>query len=590
MRPLTPLTSAQIRTVVAVSLLIALSRLLAVARSMFDWDEGLFALAVREYDVPSYQPHPPGYPLFIAAAKLFHHAGLAEFRSLQAIALLGAILIFPALFALAREAGFDFTTAVCGAALFAFLPNVWVYGGTGFSDVPAMAVVFTACALLLRGRGDRRAFIAGAALLGVAAGIRPPNLLIGALPALMATWSQIQARAWRSVVAAILAGAAIVAASYGGAALASSSTEAYVEAIQIQSKYVRDVDSWRNPHRAPLHDAAKEFFLWPMFRRGPMVAMAVFALVSLFIAIRRRWLPPLLLLGIFGPFAILAWLNLDIHTAARYAISYMALHALLAADGVRVILRRPLFQAAAVSAGIVATILWTLPALQVQRTMTMPPVAAIDWVAANASTSEPVYVHSGIGPQATFLLSNRQKVFFDDRHEISLLGGGGWLVDVERSEGARVFSIPRNAFWNVIRRRNFEIYVSRTEGLIRFGDGWYDQEGDGEQVWRWMGREAHVALPPVTSKGRLAMTIYVPIDTLAVPPVVAIYLNGVLLETIEESEAYIERTWLVDSRTEELNELRIVTSDSVSPARVSGSQDTRELGLRINALSWGPAK
>jgi hypothetical protein len=590
MQTLTPLTSAQTRTVVVVSILIALSRLLALARSMFDWDEGLFALAVREYDVSAYQPHPPGYPLFIGAARLFYHLGLEEFRSLQAVALLGAFFIFPALFALAREAGLDFTTALCGAALFAFLPNVWIYGGTGFSDIPAIALVFAACALLLRGRRDRRAYIAGAALLGIAVGIRPPNLLLGALPALMATWSQIRARAWRSVVAAILAGASIVAASYAGAALASSSPEAYVEAIQIQSKYVRDVDSWRNPHRPPLHDAAKEFLLWPMFRRAPMVAMAAFALLSLFVAIRRRWLPPLLLLGIFGPFAILAWLNLDIHTAARYATSYMALHALLAADGLRVILRRPMFQAAAVSAGIVVTILWTLPALQVQRTMTMPPVAAIEWVAANASPSEPVYVHSGIGPQATFLLSHRQKIFFDDRHEISLLGGGGWLVDVDRSDGARVFSIPRNAFWNVIRRRNFEIYVHRTEGLIRFGEGWYGQEGDGELVWRWMGREAHVSLPPLQSKGRLAMSIYVPVDTLAAPPEVEVYLNDLLLERIVGPEAYIERTWLVDSRADALNELRIVTSDSVSPARVSGSQDTRELGLRVNALSWGPPK
>lgn len=49
---------------------VAITRIAALSRSMCDWDEALFCLGVRDYDVPAYRPHPPGFPLFVGAAKL----------------------------------------------------------------------------------------------------------------------------------------------------------------------------------------------------------------------------------------------------------------------------------------------------------------------------------------------------------------------------------------------------------------------------------------------------------------------------------------------------------------------------------------
>jgi len=314
------MTSTQKRLLLVLSILIGLTRLLAVSRGPFDWDEALFSLGVRDYDVAQHHPHPPGYPLFVAAAKIVHLFGIEEFRSLQVIVVLGAFFIFPALVFLAREIGFDFPTSVIGAAIFAFLPNVWIYGGTAFSDVPATAIGFGACALLLRGRRDSRAYILGAILLGVAAGIRPPYLVIGAVPALLATWHRVRARSWAAIVVAMILGAAIVAASYFGAALASSSIDDYTAAVRAQSKYVRDVDSFRNPGRGSLADVAKTFLLWPVQQRQHAVGLALLGIVSLIAALITKRSAPWLTLAIFGPFAILAWLNLDVNTAARYAI------------------------------------------------------------------------------------------------------------------------------------------------------------------------------------------------------------------------------------------------------------------------------
>ena len=151
------MTPLEKRFLLVVSIVVALTRFLAVARSLNDWDEGLFSMGVAEYDVNQHRPHPPGYPLFVAAAKAVHLLGVNEFRCLQVIVLLGACFLFPALVMFAREIGFDFATSMCGALIFTFLPNVWIYSGSGFSDVPAATLGIGACALLLRGRRDRRA-------------------------------------------------------------------------------------------------------------------------------------------------------------------------------------------------------------------------------------------------------------------------------------------------------------------------------------------------------------------------------------------------------------------------------------------------
>jgi hypothetical protein len=79
------MTPAQKRILLVLSLLVALTRLLAIAHSLNDWDEALFSLGVAEYEVDQHWPHPPGYPLFVAAAKGVHLLGVSEFRSLQTI-------------------------------------------------------------------------------------------------------------------------------------------------------------------------------------------------------------------------------------------------------------------------------------------------------------------------------------------------------------------------------------------------------------------------------------------------------------------------------------------------------------------------
>lgn len=579
------MTPLQKKIVITLSALIALTRLLAVARTLFDWDEALFSLGIREYDVARHHPHPPGYPLFIAAGKLLHLLGLDEFHALQVVVVAGAMALFPALFWLAREAGFGFTTALCGAGIYCFLPNVWVYGGTAFSDVPALALTFAACALLLRGRSDERAYVAGAVLLGVAAGIRTPSLLIGAVPALLATWHRLRARSWAAVALAMISGALIAGSSYTGAALASTSVPEYRAAVEGQAKWVREVDSWRNPGRGSLANAAKTFLLSPIGNFAVLPFLAFCAIVSLVVAAVRRRVPPLLFLATFAPLAVASWLNFDLQAASRYALAYMPIHAMGAADAFRVVGRKRPVQIALSVGLVVVTIVWTWPALRLMRSSDAPPVAALQWVARNVRTTEQVYVHNSYRPHAQLLLPQHRVTLWQETSEIPTEAVNAWVVDWRIRPGAHNFVYPRSSLWKILRARNFEVSVSRVAGLVRHGHGWYAEEGSGLDTWRWMGAESVTLLPPLGSNGRLAMRLIVPRELEAQPPAIDIVVDGRLVDRIEGVGGEIDRAWILPAHRG-TRELRIRTSATINPARLGISHDTRDLGLMVRNLSW----
>ena len=584
------MTPLQKRILLALAIVVGLTRFLAVARTLFDWDEALFALGVRDYDVVNHHPHPPGYPLFIAAAKMVHLAGVEEFRSLQTIVMLGALLLFPAVYWLGREVGFGFATSAAGAVIFAFLPNVWIYGGTGFSDIPAVVLLLGACALLLRGRKDARAYVLGAVVLGIAAGMRPASMVIAAVPAVLATWHRLRARNFGAVAAAFVLGGAIVAGSYLGAAWATGTVQSYLEAVRAQSRWVEEVDSWRNPGRPPLHEVAKQFFLMPVKQKAQMHGVALLAAFSLVVAVARRRPAPLLTFAIFVPYGVMAWLTLDVEAAGRYAIPYLAGYALLVADALSILARRRVVAQSTLAAMVVAVFaIWTWPALKLQRTSDPPPVAALRWIERNVPPETTAYIHSGCGPQADYVVPER-RTFWENPEDVSALAGDAWVLDLKVAQGAHNFVWPRsNPLWKIVRRRNFEASVAPVSSMIRFGEGWYSEEGSGMSVFRWMPASASATLPALRGKGRLHLRLYVPIDTLPAHPQIEVMVNGAVVERFVGSEALITKTWIVASRQGAVNELRITTSGTVNPARLGGSGDTRDLGLRVDALSWTPA-
>jgi hypothetical protein len=417
----------------------ALSRWPALSRTLWDWDEALFALALRDFDVSAYHPHPPGFPLFIAAAKLVPTDG---FHALQTIVFLSSLFVFPAMYFLARALEASEAEAIGAGLLLAFFPNVWFYGGTALSDVPSMVLVVTACALLLRGQ-----VVLGAIVLGIAAGFRPQNLLIGFVPLVLSA-RPLRPRgglkpALRLAVAAILL-AGIVIVSYGAAAWLSGGWSAYRGVLATHEAYIRNTDSFLAPRHPGLLQVADDFFFWP-YRALP-INVAVTLLAAVAVLRRRRWMA----IAIFGPFCLFAWLFLDFHSSSRFSIAYMPMFAMLAAAGI------PRRGRAAVLAAVVALmIVWTWPALRVVHTTVSPPVAAIEAVRRAKGT---LYVDDRLAAHADLLLPPHQIVhiappFIEDASAILLREGAS------NAPGAKNFTRDRDRLEGIARKRYFETSI-----------------------------------------------------------------------------------------------------------------------------------
>jgi len=424
------------RTVVwLASLAVAITRWPALSRTLWDWDEALFALAVRDYDVGLYHPHPPGFPLFIALAKGMVKLlpGHDEFHALQAIVFVSSLFVFPAAYFLARELRASPFVAAASGLLLAFMPNVWLYGGTAFSDVPSLVLSLAACTLLLRGRESTRALIAGAIVTGVAAGIRPQNLLIAFVPFLLA----FRARRRDAVIGGAIT-AMIVIASYGGAAMASDGWGAYRDALSEHARYIRETDSFLSPIRPSLFRVADDFFVRPF--RAPAINIAI-TLLALIGVLRRKWV----VLAIFGPFLIFAWLYLDFHSASRFSIAYMPMFAILAAEGIEAMRKA---RAVVLAAVVALMIVWTWPALMIVHRTVSPPVAAIESI-----RGQDVYVDSRLGAHASLLLREFHDLAFLRPHQRALI--------VREGPGAIDFTRERAHLAGIVRDRYFVVSVTR---------------------------------------------------------------------------------------------------------------------------------
>ncbi|MEK6371482.1 MAG: hypothetical protein AABO58_02190 [Acidobacteriota bacterium] len=596
--PPAPLTRGQRAALVAATVVAAGSRFLARGHSMWDWDEALFCLGVRDYNVVQHHPHPPGYPLFIAAAKLVRLAVHSDLLALQIVVMLSGAVLLPLLFFFAREARFPFATAFGGALIVVFLPNVWIYSGSAMSDVPSLALTLLACALLLRGCRSRRAYIAGAICLGLAAGIRPQALMVGVACGAIATivqWRQNR----RVVVAAALLGAGAIAVCTIGAAAASDPPGSYFAAVRLQSKWVRNVDSYHNPGRTPLRQLAPLFFYKPVAANAVQL-VSILAALGAVIGVATRRFATLVALATFVPFAIFAWLMLDPTAVSRYAIGYMPLYALLAADALAIAFsflpRGKEIVPAAASVILAASLAWwTWPAAKRIRANDAPHIAAIRWVMHNAwPGAGTVFVHNGFGPFAEYFLAPYEKRYFESYDDIP---SGGYVEpafiltgELSKAADAHVFARPHDRLWRIVRQRYFEASVIPAWDLVRFGRGWHDAEGDGGNNWRWMTASSEILLPPAGARSQLTLQFYVPMDALPAPPSIEVTLNGALVERFTADALEMKKSWTVAGRDGGgANELRISTSGAIVPARAHPGGDSRELGLKLLAITWQPS-
>lgn len=610
-----PLTSRQKTIAVWLAIVCAATRFLAMARSPWDWDEVLFVLAMREYDVSLHHPHPPGFPVYIGAARLVRLVIEDDFRALQALNLLAAVLIFPALFFFARELRFRFRTSAIAATLFAFLPNVWFFGGTAFSDVPSIVLVLFAVTLLLRGTRSRNAYWGGTLLLALAIGIRPQNLLIGLVPGILAT----RRRRPYEVLVALLIGIAVVATAYGAAMNATGSSDDFLRVIREHADYISRVDSWKSEARPPLWRITDRFFVKQYQSPVLSIIATIFALVSVAGSIRQRSRPMLLNVATFAPFAISAWLMLDRFSISRFSIGYQPMFAILVADGIRrtaesiaagfgrdrrpgerihaaektpaSFLRIELTLAALTIGGLVA---YALPAFRAVRSEVAPSVLAAEAVNVRVDPArERLYVGHTMSKFVDLCAPGvpYTRVIDDRALPLSRVESAWLLAEITTTpaEGL-VFRRERGNLWNIARRLYFEVKLAPLEKRAQFVSGWSEPEREGIHEWRAMGARSLTELPPATGETKLRMHLDMPTELAQQNPRIVVTVNGRVVGDFRTTETYFERNYnLMPAPLGSPNVLELSVDRTLPAARPGITPDRRRLGLRLRYLAWGPS-
>src|SRR4051812_2636793 len=142
--------------------------------SLEDLDSINFALGVRQFAVARHQPHPPGYPVYIAVAKAVRPVVYSELTALALISVVAGmlgVLAIAALFYRLSDARGHAMWPVAAAGIAITCPLYWFSAVRPLSDMAGLAAAVALQALTLCADGPR-SFAIAAFGAGLATGIR----------------------------------------------------------------------------------------------------------------------------------------------------------------------------------------------------------------------------------------------------------------------------------------------------------------------------------------------------------------------------------------------------------------------------------
>lgn len=219
--------------------LTALSRWPFRTRMIYAWDGGLFAQALRDYNVVPHHPQPPGYIFYVAVGKLVQFVtGWGANAVLVAISIGAASLTVGTLYLLGMLL-FDRLTGLLAAALGLTSVSFWLFSEIAYPyTVLALGSVVSALLCWLLATRRVRWPPLAALVFGLLTGFRQDLLLfLGPLFGVCyLVGSGLPARrGWRSLILGILAGALGVAAWWIATDLASEGWGSLWRSLTIQS-------------------------------------------------------------------------------------------------------------------------------------------------------------------------------------------------------------------------------------------------------------------------------------------------------------------------------------------------------------------
>ena len=597
---------------IGLTVLCTITRVIAIPASLWEWDDVLFARALHRFDITVHAPQPPGFPVLVMLGRAAYAVLGDEHRAYAAVSCVFGSLLAGGLFYLYREVFQDSAVALGGALIGSFAPGAWVHGSALRSDGPALTLGVIGLAVAIRGLRSRRALLIASALFGASMGVRVTLLPVMGPTLALVFLARLRAREWRLVGAALAIAAAGIL-SWGVPIVWHTTWHVYGATVRQHARYAFSIDSiFAETANAVLSYRRQRFFVdvWG----APWIAWLMYtcsALGLLLLIVRREWRVMGWLAVAFLP--IMAF-TLVVNTplaAPLYSLPYIPLFTGLAGFGIVTAPRlldpggrRPVPHVGLVLVGgvVAGLIVWTYPIIAMLRSEESPPVRAAEYLRKSLEPSRDVlYYERVFEPYVMFYLPRHR------RHEG--LGAEVNLIDPMPST-RNVYSLTgapllgdrgRGFHWssrlgaNRLRRlslgRYFDAYATGPRlGLPAvFLSGFYPQEREDEESWRWMSGRGRAALYVGADEMSLRLRATVPDP--AAGAAVVLRLDGVERGRLTPAGSAIDHAVTVRPDRDRLwTILTIETDRTFVPSRAGISTDNRELGLACHALSWSPAR
>lgn len=368
------------------------AHLLYLPPSLEDIDSINFALGVADFDVSKHQPHPPGYPMFIALGKVStpvlrligvrspEPRGLAIWSALS-----GAVLAF-SLFALFQAFGstgprlMKPRVAWWATVIVMASPLFWFTALRPLSDMTGLAAAIAAQALILSvlvGLGSPGALVWGGLIAGLSIGIRSQTSLLTLPLFLLALTLPKSGLLPRNRMAAMGAAAIGVLLWAVPLIVATGGISEYARVLGSQAgeDFSGVVMLWTTRTRQAAFDAVMYSFLWPW---GSPIAGGVMIAIALAGIVRSLWAMPraigLMIVG-FVPYAVFHLLFQETITV-RYALPLVVPVAYLAACAFDWVGRIP--SAIAAAAVVAWSLFVSMPATVAYGSQSSPAFRAVE--------------------------------------------------------------------------------------------------------------------------------------------------------------------------------------------------------------------
>jgi hypothetical protein len=555
--------------------------------TIWEYDENLFAMGVERYEPLKHFPPPPGYPVFMAAAKLVAPLfGGNAFRTLIALNAFATVLGFAMLAMAFRAITSSTGVGILGAALFYISPAMLVHATLALSDAGALALLALSLWLGARSQTARDGVLFGI-VCAATVGWRP-QFAIAVLPMLF-TYVALR-RTWRERV--------IAALSFGVACLAwlvpliafTGGIEGFWGWLSGQAAYFAQHDADISRTGRTFAQIALRFIAHPWGPKWLAAPVQLLAVIGLIDAARKRmWtvLPAVVMTVVYLAFAL--WM-MDPADGVRYALPAhpgIALLAILGLNALRPIARADWFLVGLYAIG---SYLYASPILRQRTESASPPVAAIRHLRSMAPKNALILYDLPLKPHAQNLLRDYTCMRVDegllkygDRIERPIIE----LTDsATEAPGGKVFRWETPDAYSKLTRDHYgAVSVLPMPGTRRYRavDGIWPPERKGSRSWRWVGARGTIALPDL---GAHAVRL-----TFAVPEDYPLASNRVTV-TVEggaSAEAIVSRG---RASTVELPlpsaaaRLRIIATQTFVPANVPGrlNRDRRTLSVMLTDL------